>query len=369
VIHNPKNILVVCPYPEDTQAGQRLKYEQYFQRFRDEGFSIDVDSFIDNRTWSVLYKEGYFFKKVLGLISGYFKRIKTIFKLHQYEIVYVFMWVTPIGPPVFEKIYRTFAKKIIFDIEDNFIDTQLLPSNENRNFLLTFLMGNKKQIYLAKNADFVITSSQYLAEETIKLNKRSNAMFISSSIDADKFFPINKYSNDKKIVIGWTGTYSTKLHLNLLKDVFLRLAKKIDFTLRVIGNFNFDIQGVDVDYIEWSKKNEVRDLQGIDIGVYPLPEEKFVLGKSGLKAIQYMSFGLPIVATSIGTTNDIIQDDVNGILVQSDDEWVESLYKLATNPDLRKRLGQRARQDMLEKYSTKAIYNKYIKVLNKTLEI
>ena len=60
-------------------------------------------------------------------------------------------------------------------------------------------MGNMKQIYLAKNADFVITSSQYLAEETIKLNKRSNAMFISSSIDSDKFFPINKYSNDKKL--------------------------------------------------------------------------------------------------------------------------------------------------------------------------
>ena len=127
-----------------------------------------------------------------------------------------------------------------------------------------------------------------------------------------------------------------KITLKSLERCFFKTSKKIDFTLRVIGNFNFDIQGVDVDYIEWSKKNEVRDLQGIDIGVYPLPEEKFVLGKSGLKAIQYMSFGLPIVATSIGTTNDIIQDDVNGILVQSDDEWVESLYKLATNPDLKK---------------------------------
>ena len=40
MIHNPKNILVVCPYPEDTQAGQRLKYEQYFQRFRDEDFPL-----------------------------------------------------------------------------------------------------------------------------------------------------------------------------------------------------------------------------------------------------------------------------------------------------------------------------------------
>jgi len=366
-----KNILVVCPYPEDCAPGQRLKYEQYFQRFRDEGYSIDVVPFLDKKTWKVLYKKGYLFKKFLGLVSGYFKRIQTIFKLGEYDLIYVFMWVTPIGPPLFEKIYRKLSKKIIFDIEDNFIDRQVVPSSENRNFFLTFLMPNSKQLYLVKNADFVITSSQYLSDKAKKINKRSNATFISSSINADKFFPVNRYINEheKKIIIGWTGTYSTKIHLDLLKDVFITLAKKLDFTLRVIGNFDYDIQGVDVDCIKWSIENEVRDLQEIDIGVYPLPMEKFVLGKSGLKAIQYMSFGLPVVATEIGTTKDIIQNNVNGILVKEKDQWVESLNKLAVKPELRKKLGQRARQDMLEKYSTKAIYNNYIKVLNSTLEI
>jgi L-malate glycosyltransferase len=369
VISNSKNILIVCPYPENCAAGQRLKYEQYFQRFRDEGYSIDVAPFLDKKTWSVLYKKGYLLKKSLGLVLGYLKRIKTIFKLGDYDLIYIFMWVTPIGPPLFERIYKKLSKKIIFDIEDNFIDTQVVPSAENRNFFLTFLMTNSKQLYLVKNADFVITSSQYLADEAKKLNTRSNVTFISSSINADKFFPTNRYTNEKKIVIGWTGTYSTKMHLDLLKGVFISLAKKLDFTLRIISNFDYEIQGVDVDCIEWSSKNEVADLQGIDIGVYPLPDEKFVLGKSGLKAIQYMSFGLPLVATALGSSNNIIENNVNGILVKDKDEWIESLHKLAINPDLRKRLGQRARQDMLEKYSTKSIYNKYSKVLNATFEI
>jgi len=28
-----KNILIVCPYPENTAPGQRLKYEQYLEYF------------------------------------------------------------------------------------------------------------------------------------------------------------------------------------------------------------------------------------------------------------------------------------------------------------------------------------------------
>ncbi len=367
--NNLKRVLVVCPYPKDSAAGQRLKYEQYFKPLSEEGYSFEVCSFLDFKTWEVLYEDGHLIKKFYGLIFGYLRRIKLLFELNNFEVVYIFMWVTPVGPPLFERLFRFFSKKIIFDVEDNYIDPQVVPNSENRNFFLKFFMGNSKQLYLAKNADFVITSSEYISAKTKKINKRSNSIFISSSIDSEKFFPINQYLNNKKIVIGWTGTYSTKIHLDLLKEVFFRLAKRIDFKLRVIGNFTYDIDGVDVESIQWSKINEVRDLQEIDIGVYPLPNEKFVLGKSGLKAIQYMSFGIPTVATAIGTTIDIIENNVNGRLVNTDDEWIENLYELIINPDLRKRLGQRAREDMLKKYSTKAIYNKYIKVLNATLEI
>jgi glycosyltransferase involved in cell wall biosynthesis len=115
--------------------------------------------------------------------------------------------------------------------------------------------------------------------------------------------------------------------------------------------------------IRWTADREVEDLQAIDIGVYPLPLDEWVGGKSGLKAIQYMAFGLPCVATNVGTTPMIIRDGENGLLVRSDDEWLEALERLIDDPALRRRLGQKAHEDAVARYSTKVIAAKYRAVL------
>ena len=70
-----------------------------------------------------------------------------------------------------------------------------------------------------------------------------------------------------------------------MQNVFHELDKRIDFKLCVIGNFQYDLPGIDLEVIQWTKEKEVEDLQGIDIGIYPLAQDDWVLGKSGLKAL------------------------------------------------------------------------------------
>ena len=41
-----KKILVICPFPVGVAAGQRLKYEQYFDEWQDEGYDVTVSSFM-----------------------------------------------------------------------------------------------------------------------------------------------------------------------------------------------------------------------------------------------------------------------------------------------------------------------------------
>ena len=40
-----KSICVICPYPEDVAAGQRLKYEQYLDIWRKHDYKVSVFPF------------------------------------------------------------------------------------------------------------------------------------------------------------------------------------------------------------------------------------------------------------------------------------------------------------------------------------
>jgi L-malate glycosyltransferase len=355
-----KRILIVCPFPEGQAAGQRLKYEQFFPSWKRHGFEIEISSFMDPQMWAVVYTEGNFFKKAFGAIRGYSRRIGDIFRLKKFDVVYVFMWVTPFGSSFFERLFRLLSIKLIYDIEDN----AMMAQSNSLNPIMKFFKGSGKIQFLIKEADYVITSSPFLNDDCLKLNKNKSCIFISDAMDIKKYVPANNYKNDKDIVIGWTGTFSSMMYLDLLRDVFLELNKQIKFKLLIIGNFTYDLPGIDLKLIQWSKESEIKDLQKIDIGIYPLTQDKWVLGKSGLKALQYMALGIPTIATNVGTNPGIISHMKNGLLVKTDKEWVEAIQTLANNPDLRAKIGLEARKKITENYSLDVTENKYLSILN-----
>lgn len=357
-----RRMLVICPFPEGCAAQQRLKYEQYFDDWRAQGWDITVTAFLDRRAWDHLYLSGHFFTKIWGTFKGYLRRLHDLRQVRRFDLVYICMWVTPFGGPGFERVVRKRAKAVIYDIEDNVLDG-VDGQAENPNPLSRLLKRRSKFVYLISHADHVVTSSPFLNDTCLAINQAKACTYISSSIDTGRFQPATTYSNDQPVVIGWTGTFSSRVYLDLLRGVFQRLSKRIAFKLRVIGNFDYDLPGVDIEVLRWSARDEVAQLQGLDIGVYPLPIDDWVLGKSGLKAIQYMAFALPCVATEVGTTPLLIRDGENGLLVKSEAEWETALEALIRDPELRRRLGEAARKDAVAKYSTAAIAKEYRKVI------
>jgi len=354
-----RKILIICPFPQGVAAGQRLKYEQYFEHWRKNGYDITVSSFMDIQMWETVYTSGNYFRKTIGTLRGYFRRLQDIFRIRQFDLIYVFMWVTPFGGAFFERLVRLLANRLIYDVEDNI----WMERKSELNPIVRLIKGVAKVKYLIETADHVITSSPFLNEHCLKTNRKRACTYISSSVDVDRFLPVNSYSNERKVTIGWTGTFSSRIYLDLLRNVFVKLKERCDFQLLVIGNFDYDLPGVDLEVLQWAVEREVEDLQRIDIGVYPLVVDDWVLGKSGLKAIQYMAFGLPTVATDVGTTTRIIQHMQNGWLVKTDEEWVDALETLINHPELRFKLGVTARANVVEKYSTVAISSTYFNIL------
>lgn len=355
-----KKILIICPYPPHCAPSQRLKYEQYIPYIQNQGgYQVSISPFISLPFWQIIYKPGNTLKKIYYTLSGYLQRIKNLFTLRQYQVVYIHLWVTPFGPPVFEWLFRKISKKIIYDIDD-LVYTK--PSNSISHKLIPLIKGYQKPIYLIKNANHVITCTPYLDNFAKQYNP--NTTDISSTINTNNYQPINPYNNKQTLTIGWSGSKSTSPYLHLLDNVFKRLQQQHNFNILVIGDENFSIPNLPIKAIKWTEETEISSLQQIDIGVYPLPNQEWVLGKSGLKALQYMALGIPTVATAIGANHRIIQNEISGFLVNTEDEWVERLSQLLSNPQLRQTLGTNARKHVEQHYSIHANAPTYLSIIN-----
>lgn len=354
-----KKLLVICPYPEDVAPSQRLKFEQYYSYFRKKSFDIEVSPFISLAFWKIIYKKGAFVQKFFYSLAGYLRRTVDLFKALRADIVYIHLWTTPFGPPIFEWLFRKFSKKIVYDIDDL---VYLKNVKSKAHPLVNFIKGRKKPLYLMKVADHVITCTPYLDEFVRSYN--SNTTDISSTVDTDRYQPSNAYTNDKKLVIGWSGSLTTSRFFMVLQNVLKRIAAKYDLEVLVMGDPSVKIDGVPLKAIPWTEKDEMPTLQKFDIGVYPLPDEEWVYGKSGLKAIQYMALGIPTVATAIGANYRVIEDGISGFLVRSDDEWVHALIKLIEDASLRRQIGTAARKRVEELFSVEANKEIYLNILN-----
>ncbi|MEO6490916.1 MAG: glycosyltransferase family 4 protein [Ferruginibacter sp.] len=355
----PKKILVICPHPENVAPGQRLKYEQYFDHWRNNGYSVTVSPFFSERMQSILYNKSNKLEKIFWVLRAYVKRVVGLFSLQKYDLVYIFLWVTPFGYPLMERLYLAVNPNVVYDIDDAiFIKAE---SVVNRS--IDFMRGRSKPFFLMKLARHVIACTPFLTEVAASYNKKVTD--ISSTINTDSYQPVNNYQNDHKLILGWSGSHSTSPFLYLLKDVLLELHQKIPFKLMVMGDPSFHIDGIEMEALPWSVESEVPVLQKFDIGLYPLPlDNEWVLGKSGLKALQYMAVGLPVVATAIGANYRIIENGRTGILVKTKEEWMEKILLLMEDAVLRKKIGTAARENVVSNYSIHANAPLYLNIIN-----
>jgi glycosyltransferase involved in cell wall biosynthesis len=366
----PKKVLVLCPFPHGVAAGQRFKYEQFFNHWRENGYDIEVSSFMDNRLWEVVYKPGHYLGKFLGVLRGYGRRIRDMMRVRDFDIVYVFMWVTPFGTNMFERLTRRLAKGLVYDIEDRiYVGPEPAPST-SPNPVARLLKGPHKARFLIQAADHVIAASPFITKDCEGLNKDHAATYVPPSMDTGRLTPKTVQELGHKVTLGWTGTFSTKIYLDSLRSVLRRLAERRAFRLLVIGNFDYTFEGIDLKVVQWSPDREVQDLQEIDIGIYPLPmDDDWVFGKSGLKALQYMAVGVPTVATNVGSTPMVVRHGHNGLLVKTEEQWLEALEQLIDDSELRRRLGANGRRTVVENYSIQAVRQKYLAILDNVVGV
>lgn len=348
-----RRMVVLCPYPPDRAPSQRLKFEQYYADWRAHGWAVDVRPFWDEAAWSILYRPGRRVAKARALARGLARRRRDLDDALRAELVYVHLEAAPVGPPWIERRIARAGVPMVLDIDD----LVHLPHGSRANPFMRWLRGGSKVPELLRLSRHAIVCTPYL--ETFARGFLDGVTNISSTIDTDAYVPRGASAATDGVVLGWSGSHSTSPYLHLLDDVLRRLQRELGTRVLVIGDAGFATPGLSLDARPWRLQSEVADLREIDIGLYPLPHEEWVLGKSGLKALQYMALGIPPVVERVGVNVEIVREGENGLLADGPDEWAEKIARLVRDPALRERLGREARRTVEERYSVRANAPRY----------
>jgi glycosyltransferase involved in cell wall biosynthesis len=340
-------VLAITPYSHDTAPGLRFRIEQWDRWLRREGIEITWAPFPDRRLQEVMHAEGQAVAKAAGVLRGVLRRVALLRRVRSHAAVFLYLEAAPIGPPLIERAITALGVPVIFDFDDAIF----IPKDNARSRILRWLRPASKQESIAKMATWITPGNEYLAEWSRERN--ANVTILPTTIDLEKYTAPDRTSNDVP-VIGWSGSFTTAKFLDPLRAVLQTLARTHSFKLRVIGARSYSIPGVDVEVLPWRSATEVEDLRPIDIGLMPLPDDRWARGKCGLKALQYMALGIPAICSPGGVNATIIEHGRNGFLATTDDEWLNALRTLLDSPEMRKQIGSAGRATVERSYSAPA---------------
>jgi glycosyltransferase involved in cell wall biosynthesis len=217
---------------------------------------------------------------------------------------------------------------------------------------------------MVKGSDVVTVGNQFLKSEVLKVDQKKNVFVIPTCIEMDLYPQKKKISNRPEVILGWIGTKGNLRYLKKLEPVFETIRQRFpQVKLKVVSNDFFDSEHLPVIKKTWKLEDENADLISFDIGLMPLNDDLWSRGKCGLKIVQYLSVGLPVVCTPVGINSDIIQNGENGFWAANDQEWVDRLSTLIQNPDLRYQMGLKGIEKVKKEYSLRVTSEKLFHIL------
>lgn len=338
-------LLCLATHPIES-AATRYRITQFFPALREMGIEAQFSSFMDSWFFRSFYQPRHKARKALRLLGFAARRAAQINQARDFDVILVQREAALFGPPLAERWLAKIARKpLIFDFDDA---VQIAFESPVYGRAATLLKCPQKTPEIIKMSHSVIAGNHHLETYAKTLNPRVSV--IPTVVDANLVRPARR-DNGNKIVMGWMGTHSTFPYLEALFPTLQTLAKSYPIVLRVVGaGREFRLPGVEVDNRRWSLQTEISDLQSFDIGLYPIIEDEWSLGKSGFKAVQYMATATPVVASPVGATCDIVRDGIEGFLPTSPHAWLQKLQLLIEDAALRQTLGAAGRVRVEEWY-------------------
>lgn len=278
-----------------------------------------------------------------------------------------------------EKIKKQ-NKEIIFDADDLLFDPEFIQKTDyyqkiNNLEKGLYARGLGGEFVADNEVKICTTTTAYLADKFREWGKKifvvpnklsEDDLEIVESVKSIKSkSPSSLSSSSSRVRIGYfSGTKSHDRDFAQTEDVLVEIMKKypnvelvLAGPLEISEKFsNFENRIKRLAFADRAKHLE--NISSVDINIVPLEVgDPFCESKSELKFFEAGILGVPTVATATRTFWEAIEDGIDGFVAQDSREWFSKLEKLVIDANLRKSMGEKARQKTIENYTNKNSHN------------
>ena len=288
--------------------------------------------------------------RMINTVDRVFKKAKEIdgdiYHLHDPELLRVGLKLKKLG------------KKVIFDSHED-IPRQILSKSYLNIYLkkIVSVIFSLYQTYVCKKFDYVIAATPHIRDLFIKKN--------IPSLDINNFPIIGELAkgaswSDKRDEICYIGGVSRIRGIKELVESMIYTSK---VKLNLGGscsekNFEKELKSstgwLRVKYLGFLKRDEVANiLMKSKAGMVTLLPAPSYIDSLPVKMFEYMSAGLPIIASSFPLWKEIVEGHNCGICVNPNDpkEIASAITFIINHPNEAEKMGKNGRKVVVEKYN------------------
>lgn len=249
------------------------------------------------------------------------------------------------------RIIAAISKSLVFDLDDAIF---LRSSGE------VSVSRDKRFQAIASRADYIWAGNDFLASRA--RNHCNKVQLVPTPVDTSRY-GLN-VEKEPVFTLVWIGSSSTRKYLENHRQILEQIGRSIEeIQLKVISDFEFSLDHLKVINRSWSEESEIAELKSSHLGIAPMVENPWTLGKCALKVIQYMAASLPVISSPVGANAEVVVDGVSGILAADASQWVSGVERLYHSETLRAEMAEKGRLRVEEFYSQTVVVDKLVRTL------